>query len=137
MSDKPHVTIVCDGGCVPNPGNGGYGVILVYGERQKELYGSEPNTSNNRMEIRAAIAGLMALKTPCVVEVVSDSQYLVNTMMQGWSRKANTDLWAELDAACTLHEVTFTWVRGHNGHPLNERAHVLAMRGIAELERAS
>lgn len=131
------VIAVTDGGCDPNPGVGGYGAVLRYGEHTKELFGGEPSTTNNRMEIMAAIAALRALKTACEVEVISDSQYLVNTMSKGWKRSKNLDLWQQLDEAAARHTITWTWVRGHNGHADNERAHQLAERGIREARRAS
>lgn len=137
MADRPKVKIVSDGGCDPNPGVGGWGAILIYGSNRKELYGGEAHTTNNAMEITAALMGLRALKTACEVEVVSDSQYLVHTMMLGWKRRKNLDLWQQLDEMCAKHVVTFTWVRGHAGHADNERAHVLAERGIAEARRGA
>ena len=116
MGNMPKVRIVTDGGCDPNPGVGGWGAILISGERRKELYGGEASTTNNAMEITAALMGLRALKTACEVEIISDSQYLVNTMSKGWKRNKNLDLWQQLDAATAPHSVTWTWVRGHNGH---------------------
>lgn len=129
------VLIFCDGGCEPNPGVGGYGVVLQYDQYTKELYGGEPDTSNNRMEITAAIVGLKALKRACEVEVISDSQYLVYTMTKGWKRGKNLDLWQQLDEAAEPHTVTWSWVRGHNGNPGNERAHKLAERGMREVRK--
>jgi ribonuclease HI len=129
------VIATTDGGCDPNPGVMGWGVVLRYGEHVKELFGGESYGTNNQAEIIAAIEALRALKTACDVEVISDSQYLVNTMSKGWKRSKNLDLWQQLDEAAKPHRVTWTWVRGHNGHTDNERAHQLAERGIREARR--
>jgi ribonuclease HI len=137
------VNIYTDGGCARNPGGpGGYGAILVHGETRRELSGGFRGSTNNRMELMAAIAGLEALKAPCVVTVCSDSQYVVNGMAKGWAEnwrrkgwrmpgpdggtRPNVDLWQRLLGLCRTHQVTFAWVRGHNGHPENERCDVLA-----------
>ncbi len=134
------VDIYTDGACSGNPGRGGWAAILVYGTREAELSGFEPQTTNNRMELTAAIKGLSALKEPCEVTLYSDSQYLVNAINNGWLagwkshgwRKAdksevlNPDLWRELDALLCVHNVCFVWVRGHNGHDYNERCDALA-----------
>jgi ribonuclease HI len=134
------VTLYTDGGCINNPGPGGYGVILVFNAHRRELSAGFRMTTNNRMEILAAIAGLEALKEPCVVSLYSDSQYLVNAIEKGWARRwrangwkrnskekaLNPDLWERLLALCTTHKVTFHWVRGHAGHPENERCDELA-----------
>ena len=135
------IAIYTDGGCSPNLGRGGYGVILSSCGRQKELSGGFQETTNNRMEVFAAIAGLEALKIPgSVVTVYSDSRYLVDAISKGWARKwqrngwlrtpmepaKNADLWARLLAVCARHKVTFEWVRGHVGHPENERCDQLA-----------
>lgn len=134
------VTLYTDGGCINNPGPGGYGVVLVYDSHRKELSGGFRRTTNNRMEIFAAIAGLEALKEPCRVTLVSDSQYLVYAIQKGWARKwkangwmrnrreqaINPDLWDRLLKLCDTHDVHFEWIRGHAGHPENERCDELA-----------
>ena len=134
------VALYVDGGCQPNPGPGGYGVVLLCGDTRRELSGGFRRTTNNRMEILAVIAGLRALEAPCTVTVHSDSQYVVKAMSHGWARRwrarnwrrtetepaLNPDLWAEVLALCERHRVTFRWVRGHAGNPLNERCDQLA-----------
>jgi ribonuclease HI len=134
------VTIYTDGGCIDNPGPGGYGVVLICGRHRKELSAGFRRTTNNRMEIMAAIAGLEALKRPCCVTVFSDSQYLVNAIELGWARRwqahewhrnkkeeaLNPDLWERLLQQCDRHQVRFKWLRGHAGHPENERCDELA-----------
>ncbi len=134
------VKIFTDGACLGNPGPGGYGVILKYKDTEKELSGGEPETTNNRMELTAAIAALEALKTPCRVRLYSDSQYLINAFELGWLDKwktsgwkrahnaevKNTDLWQRLSELTAIHKVEFVWVRGHDGHPENERCDSLA-----------
>ena len=134
------VTIFTDGGCDPNPGPGGYGVILTSGKRKKELSGGFRLTTNNRMEVLAAVAGLQALKFPCKVKLCSDSRYLVDAMTKGWAlrwqkngwrrnkkeKASNIDLWEKLLSLCTQHEVEFEWVKGHAGIHANERCDVLA-----------
>jgi len=134
------VTLYTDGGCINNPGPGGYGVVLLYNSHRKELSAGYRLTTNNRMEILAAIRGLEALKVPCRVTLHSDSQYLVNAMQKGWARgwqaqgwmrsnkeKAiNPDLWEKLLKLCEIHRVRFEWVRGHAGHVENERCDELA-----------
>jgi len=139
--ERPVISIYTDGGCSPNPGRGGYGVILAAEGRQKELSGGFLETSNNRMELLAAIVGLEALKRPgSVVTLFSDSRYLVDGITKGWARKwkrngwmrtpeepaRNADLWARLLDLCARHKVTFEWVRGHGGHLENERCDQLA-----------
>jgi ribonuclease HI len=128
------VTIYTDGGCSPNPGPGGYGIVLIFGDQRRELSGGYRNTTNNRMELTAAIRGLQALKEPCDVTLFSDSQYVVNGISKGWARKwkskgwikadkrpaENTDLWEDLINLCDTHTVRFEWIRGHNGHAENE-----------------
>lgn len=135
------VKIYTDGACKGNPGPGGWGCILVYGKLEKELSGGEPSTTNNRMELSAAIAGLEALKEPCEVELYSDSKYLVDAVNFGWARSwrakgwrkgdgkpaLNVDLWEKLLALFEIHRVRFEWVRGHNGHAYNERCDRLAV----------
>lgn len=143
MSDELKlVTIYTDGACEPNPGPGGYGAILIYGDIRKELHGGFRLTTNNRMEIFAAIAGLEALKKPCKVKLHSDSKYLVDAMSQGWvvrwkekgwwrtkkEKAMNIDLWERLLIACERHQVEFLWVKGHAGQPENERADELSIK---------
>lgn len=135
-----HVDIYTDGACRGNPGVGGWGAILVYNGIEKEMSGGEASTTNNRMELSAAIAALSALKEPCDVTLTSDSKYMIDGITKGWAkswkskgwRKAdkspalNPDLWDELLALIDKHNVTFIWVRGHAGHPYNERCDKLA-----------
>lgn len=142
---KKHVTIYTDGSSLGNPGPGGYGVVLHYNEHVKELSGGFRRTTNNRMEILAAIKALEALHEPCRVTLHTDSQYLVNAITKGWARRwqrngwmrnkkeaaLNPDLWARLLPLCDTHDVDFVWVRGHAGNPDNERCDELA-RGAAE-----
>ncbi len=133
------VELYTDGACRGNPGKGGYGAILVYGKYEKEISGGERETTNNRMELMAAIAGLQALKEPCRVKLYSDSKYLVDAYNQGWvyswkksgwkrgkEELKNPDLWDRLYLLTEKHEVTFIWVKGHNGHDYNERCDALA-----------
>ena len=135
-----HVDIYTDGACRGNPGKGGWGAILVYGEHEKELSGGEAETTNNRMELMAAISALEALKEPCEVTLTSDSKYMIDSIEKGWARSwqskgwkkadkspaLNPDLWERLLNLLDVHKVTFVWVRGHNGHPYNERCDTLA-----------
>ena len=146
MNELKEVEIFTDGACSGNPGPGGYGVILRYNGREKEISGGDPQTTNNRMELTAAIEGLKALKEPCRVTLYSDSKYLVDAVNEGWVYKweengwmrtkrepaLNPDLWEELLALMDEHEVTFVWVKGHDGHPENERCDKLA---VIETER--
>lgn len=138
------VTIWTDGACSGNPGPGGWGAILRYGDHEKEFSGGEALTTNNRMEILAAIKGLEALSRSCAVEVVTDSRYLrdgATSWLKGWKARGwltagrdpvkNEDLWRRVDALCLEHRIAWTWVRGHNGHPMNERADELARAGMA------
>jgi ribonuclease HI len=140
------VEVFTDGACRGNPGPGGWGVLLRYGETEKEFYGGEQNTTNNRMELMAAIMALESLKRDCKVRLTTDSEYVKNGITQwmqkwkqnGWrtaNRKPvkNMDLWQRLDAAVGQHQVEWHWVRGHSGHDENERADQLANRGIDEL----
>ena len=135
-----HVDIYTDGACRGNPGKGGWGAVLVYQGREKELSGGDAETTNNRMELTAAIEALAILKEPCEVTLTSDSKYLVDAIVQGWAvswrargwRKAdkspalNADLWEKLLKLLETHNVTFVWVKGHDGHPYNERCDKLA-----------
>jgi len=145
MSRK-EVNLYTDGACRGNPGPGGWGVLLRCGEVEKELWGGEKASTNNRMELQAVIEGLAALTRPSSVTIVTDSQYVKNGMMQwihnwkrnGWKTAArkpvkNADLWQQLDALVQKHDVRWEWVRGHSGHPENERADELANQGIEEL----
>ena len=135
------VDVFTDGACSGNPGAGGYGVILRYMGNEKELSGGEPNTTNNRMELMAAIVGLSALKEPCAVTLYSDSQYLINGIVNGWAEgwkrngwiksdkkpALNSDLWERLLELIAIHEVKFVWIKGHNEHPENERCDKMAV----------
>jgi ribonuclease HI len=133
-----------DGACSGNPGPGGWGAILAFGDRQKELHGGEAHTTNNRMELMGAISALEALKRPCVVDLHTDSQYMRDGIMKwikNWKRNGwrtadkkpvkNVDLWQRLEAALERHQVRWHWVRGHAGDAMNERADQLARDGIA------
>jgi ribonuclease HI len=143
IENKMKVIIYTDGACSGNPGPGGWGAILIAGENRKELNGGETPTTNNRMELSAAIEGLNALTKPCEVELFTDSQYVKNgieTWMKGWKKNGwktadkkpvkNQELWQALDEAVARHSVTWKWVKGHAGHPENERADELARQGI-------
>ena len=141
MSDLKRVVIYTDGACSGNPGPGGYGVVMLYDGYRKELSGGFRLTTNNRMEMLAAIEGLRALKERCAVTLYSDSQYLINAIQQGWAvrwrangwmrnkkeKAVNPDLWAQLLDLCARHEVEFVWVRGHAGNVENERCDQLAV----------
>ena len=141
------VEIYTDGACSNNPyGNGGYGTIIVNGEEQRELSGGFQHTTNNRMEMMAVIAGLEALKEASEVTLYSDSQYIVNSVNKGWVYRwkannwmrnkkdaaLNVDLWKRILGLCDTHTVTFQWVRGHSGHPENERCDQLAVAALRE-----
>ncbi len=145
----PKVVIHTDGACSGNPGPGGWGAVLHYGaadsRREKELWGGDLQTTNNRMELMGAIQALEALNKPCKVELHTDSQYVmkgISEWIHGWKRRGwttadkkpvkNDDLWKRLDAARLRHEVDWRWVKGHAGHEFNERADELARRGMAE-----
>ena len=141
-----HVHIFTDGACPGNPGPGGWGALLRYGDKEKTLKGSERETTNNRMELMAAISGLEELKRPCKVNLTTDSKYvmhgitewMVNWKKRNWkttSRKPvkNVDLWQRLDAATQAHDIDWHWVKGHTGHPENERADELANEAIDEM----
>ncbi len=137
------VDIYTDGACKNNPGPGGYGAILVYNGREKEISGADKHTTNNRMELLAAISGLRMLKEPCEVTLYSDSKYLIDSIEKGWvytwqknswrkpdkSPALNPDLWQELLALLEQHKVSFVWVKGHAGHIYNERCDRLAVAG--------
>ena len=140
------VTIYTDGACQNNPGSGGYGAILICGTHKKELFGGDPDTTNNRMELMGAIVALEALTSICEVVVYSDSRYLVDAIEKGWvvrwkangwrRKKApalNVDLWERLLPLLTKHKVRFQWIKGHSGHPDNERCDFLAKAAIANL----
>lgn len=146
-SAKPHVVIFTDGACSGNPGPGGWGAILMSGVHRKEINGGEAQTTNNRMELFAAIAALEALKKPSAVELHTDSSYLRNGITQwihGWKRNGwrtadrkpvkNAELWQRLEEATHRHKVTWHWVKGHAGHPENERADELAREGMAPFQ---
>ena len=134
------VELYTDGACRGNPGPGGWGAILVYRGKEKELSGGEASTTNNRMELMAAIAGMSALREPCEIVLTSDSKYLVDAINKGWLaswkkngwRKAdksavlNVELWQKIDSLLEIHDVSFVWVHGHTGHPYNERCDALA-----------
>jgi len=122
------INIYTDGSCQGNPGRGGWAAIIVEGDQRRVVSGQEDNSTNNRMELLAAIRGLDAVPKDASVTVHSDSQYLVNTMTRDWKRKANQDLWARLDALTAGRDVRWQWVRGHAGHPENEEANAIAGR---------
>ncbi|MCF6339911.1 MAG: ribonuclease HI [Sulfurimonas sp.] len=138
------ITLFSDGSALGNPGPGGYGVVLRFGDKEKELSGSEAHTTNNRMELLGAIEGLRALKEPCEVEIISDSSYVVkgiNEWLTGWIKKdfkkiKNPDLWVEYIKVSKNHKVNAIWVKGHDGHEENERCDKLA-RGAAEKMKES
>ena len=146
MTDTPQaVELYTDGACSGNPGPGGWGCILRFKGVEKELYGGENPTTNNRMEMMAVLSGLNALTRPCTVEVYTDSEYVKKGMtewLRGWKARGwktadkkpvkNDDLWKALDEAASRHRVSWHWVRGHAGHPENERADELARRGAKE-----
>lgn len=145
--NRPRVDIFTDGSCSCNPGPGGWGAILRYNGHEKELSGGDANTTNNRMELTSVIEALSALKEPCDVTLTTDSQYIVNSVEKGWAlswqknnwikpdkKKAlNSDLWEELLNLLEIHSVKFVWIRGHNGHPENERCDALA---VAQTEKS-
>lgn len=141
MEEKKTVYIFSDGACSGNPGPGGYGVILRFGDKEKELSGGEPDTTNNRMELSGVIAGLEALKYPCRVFLQTDSKYVVDGIEKGWAKSwqrnnwiksdkkpaLNRDLWEKLLKLLDVHEVKFLWIKGHAGHAENERCDRLAV----------
>lgn len=140
------VTIYTDGACIGNPGPGGYGTVLLYGEHRRELSGGYRLTTNNRMEMMAAIVGLQALKAKCAVTIYSDSKYVVDAIMKGWAVRwrakgwkrtqtkspVNTDLWQQLLGLCEHHQVEFRWVKGHSGNVENERCDRLAVEAAKQ-----
>jgi ribonuclease HI len=143
-ADK-RVRIFADGACKGNPGPGGWGAILRFGDIEKEIFGGEPATTNNRMELRAVIEALTLLTRTCVIEVYTDSAYVqkgISEWIHGWKRNGwrtsdkkpvkNDDLWRVLDQLAAQHEIEWHWVKGHAGHPENERADELANRGAAQ-----
>ena len=142
--------IFSDGACSGNPGPGGWGTILRFGEHEKEMSGGEKETTNNRMELTAVIKGLEALKEPCEVEFFTDSKYIIDSVTKGWAVKwknngwikpdkktaLNPDLWERLLSLLEIHNVTFNWVKGHAGHPENERCDRLAVAASQEAKRS-
>jgi ribonuclease HI len=145
---EPHVVVHTDGACSGNPGPGGWGAILAFGDHEKELKGGEAHTTNNRMELMAAIAALETLKRPAVIDFYTDSQYLrggVLGWIEGWKRNGwrtserkpvkNVDLWQRLDAATGPHDIDWHWVRGHAGTVGNERADELARAGMEPFKK--
>ncbi len=153
MAERKHVEIFTDGACSGNPGPGGYGVILRYNQFEREISGGASDTTNNRMELSAVIAGLEALNEPCDVTLYSDSKYFIDAIEQGWAIKwkakgwmrtskekaLNPDLWEKILKLLDKHNVTLVWVKGHAGHPENERCDKLAVaqsKKYAEQSRA-
>ncbi|RDI46061.1 ribonuclease HI [Aquicella lusitana] len=143
---KKHVSIFTDGACRGNPGPGGWGAILRYGRHEKILSGAETNTTNNRMELMAAIAALAALKEACVIDLYTDSQYVqkgISEWLAGWKKNKwkkadkkpvkNADLWQALDHEVSRHQISWHWVKGHSGHPENELADSIANQAIDDL----
>ena len=138
-----HVQLITDGACIGNPGPGGWAFILRYRDLKREAFGSEPHTTNNRMELMAAIAALEGLKRPCTVDLHTDSQYLregISKWIHGWKKNGwrtadkkpvkNVDLWQRLDSALQHHKIQWHWIKGHAGHAMNERADQLARDGL-------
>jgi len=145
--DKNTVTIYTDGACSGNPGPGGWGAILIYGDHEREVYGGDSETTNNRMELSAAIEALNALKRPCAIDLHTDSVYVkdgITKWINNWKKNGwrtankkpvkNTELWQALEQALERHQVNWHWVKGHAGHPLNERADELARTGMAPFQ---
>ena len=144
-----NVTIYTDGACSGNPGPGGYGAVLMYGQHKKELSGGDPNTTNNRMELMGVITALKALNRPCQVDLYTDSQYVVNAIEKGWAKKwqangwmrnkkdkaLNPDLWQTLLELLELHQVKFHWVKGHAENPYNNRCDELAVAESQKYKR--
>ncbi|KZK85173.1 Ribonuclease HI [Pseudovibrio sp. W64] len=149
MTDTKRVETWTDGACSGNPGPGGWGVLLRFGEHEKELCGGEPDTTNNRMELMAAIQALDSLKRSCAVDLYTDSSYVKNGItqwMHNWKRKGwrtasnspvkNADLWQLLDTAAQRHDVAWHWIKGHAGHEENERADELARKGMKPFQKS-
>ena len=147
MSDSELIQIYTDGACRGNPGPGGWGALLKFGSKEKQLYGGESLTTNNRMELRAVIEALSALKRPCNVSVTSDSTYVlkgINEWLPNWKKRGwltsgkkpvkNEDLWKSLDSLKNVHNIEWHWVKGHSGHLENELVDQLANKGIDELQ---
>lgn len=147
MSDSELIQIYTDGACRGNPGPGGWGALLKFGSKEKQLYGGESLTTNNRMELRAVIEALSALKRPCNVSVTSDSTYVlkgINEWLPNWKKRGwltsgkkpvkNEDLWKSLDSLKSVHNIEWHWVKGHSGHLENELVDQLANKGIDELQ---
>jgi ribonuclease HI len=147
MSDSELIQIYTDGACRGNPGPGGWGALLKFGSKEKQLYGGESLTTNNRMELRAVIEALSALKRPCNVSVTSDSTYVlkgINEWLPSWKKRGwltsgkkpvkNEDLWKSLDSLNSIHNIEWYWVKGHSGHLENELVDQLANKGIDELQ---
>ena len=146
MGEMKTVTVYTDGACSGNPGPGGFGVILRYKGAEKEISGGAADTTNNRMELTGVITALSALKEPCRVEVYSDSKYVIDAIEKGWvygwkkrgwkkadkSPALNVDLWEQLLPLLSYHEVVFHWIKGHNGHPENERCDAMAVERSKE-----
>lgn len=143
IGTEPLVEMYTDGACKGNPGPGGWGVLLVYKGKERELWGGERDTTNNRMELTAALQGLAALNRPCRVRLVTDSKYLmqgISEWLPNWKQRnwktasgqpvKNADLWRQLEEQVAQHQITWEWVRGHQGHAGNERADQLANRGV-------
>ena len=144
---KKHVELFTDGACSGNPGKGGWGAVLRYGQSERELSGGEKITTNNRMELTAVIMGLKALKEPCHVTLTTDSKYVSDGLSKGWARSwqkngwrkadkkpaLNPDLWEELLRLADIHDVDIVWVKGHAGHPENERCDRLAVKAYENL----
>jgi len=143
MTDLPQVIVYTDGACAGNPGPGGWGALLKFGRHKKELSGGETETTNNRMELKAAAEALKSLKRPCKVDFYTDSEYVrrgITEWIRNWKRRGwktagkkpvkNQDLWKALDDAAQVHEIDWHWVRGHAGHPDNERVDQLAREAI-------